>query len=319
MVAGQPTRAKPPAGPLGRWRGTVAKDFRRNKVVYLILSPILLYYVIFNYIPMNGIVMAFQRYSPGLGIWRSPFVGLTHFKNFFGGYFFLPLLRNTFLISFYNLLFGFPAPILLALLFNELRTKSFKKLVQTVTYIPNFISTVVIVGIARILLRPDGVINYIAGWFGAGTLNFLAVPGYFRTILISIDILQGVGYGTVIYLAAIASLGTEIYEAAMIDGAGRWKQAIHLTLPGLVPTITILLIFRIASLLSVGTEKILLLYNDATLSTADVIGTYVYRKGLVDLNYSFASAVGLLNSVVSMVLLAVSNQVAKFAGDTSLW
>lgn len=310
---------KSEAGKFSYWVNTVKIDFKLNKTVYLIFLPILVYYIIFCYIPMSGVIMAFQRFSPGLGIFGSKFIGFKNFTTFFENAFFSRLLLNTFLLSFYGFIFGFPAPIILALLLNEVRSKVYKKVIQTITYIPHFISLTVIVGILRILLQRDGLANYILGFFGVEPINFLVLPEWFRTIFVSSDLWVEVGFGTIIYLAAIASLGTEVYEAALIDGAGRWKQMVYITLPGLLPTIAILMIFSLSGILSVGSNKILLLYNPTTYETADVISTYVYRRGIIMADYSFAAAIGLFNSVISMLLVITVNKISKTISEYSLW
>jgi len=268
---------------------------------------------------MFGIVIAFQRYSPSSGFFGSEWVGLQYFKSFFNDFFFLRLIRNTFLLSLYSFLIGFPAPIILALLLNEIKFNKYKRVVQTVTYMPHFIAMTVIVGILRMMLKQDGVINLIRSYFGLDSIIFLARAEYFRTILIASDVLQGVGYGSIVFLAAIASLGSEIYEAAYIDGAGRFKQCIHLTIPGILPTISYLMIFRLSGMLSYGAGKIILLYNPAVYETGDVIGSYVYRKGILEGAYSSSAAVGLFNSVVALILLVTTNWVARKLGEYSLW
>ncbi|WP_261302282.1 ABC transporter permease [Paenibacillus andongensis] len=294
-------------------------DIRRNKLLYVMLIPVLLYYVIFHYGPMYGAIIAFKDFSPRLGIWGSDWVGFEHFQAFFTGPYFWRTIKNTVLISFYQLLFGFPAPIVLALLLNEVRHALFKRTVQTLTYMPHFISLVVICGIIKDFTVSDGVINDVIAFFGGERTTFLLEPSFFRSVYVSSGVWQHIGWGTIIFLAALTGIDQEQYEAAKIDGAGRWKQMTNVTLPGLMPTIIILLILEIGKMMNVGFEKIILLYNPGTYETADVISSYVYRVGLQDFNYSFSSAVGLFNSVINFILLICSNWLSRKFNDTSLW
>ncbi|RAU93293.1 sugar ABC transporter permease [Paenibacillus sp. YN15] len=294
-------------------------DIRRNKMLYLMLVPVILFYAIFHYGPMYGAIIAFKDFSPRLGIIGSEWVGLDHFKTFFGGAYFWRTIKNTLLISFYQLLFGFPAPILLALLLNEVKNTLFKRTVQTITYMPHFISLVVICGIIKDFTSSDGVINDLIAWMGGTRVTFLLEPGLFRPLYVVSGIWQNIGWGTIIYLAALTGIDMEQYEAARIDGAGRWKQLVNITIPGIMPTIVILLILEVGRMMNVGFEKIILLYNPSTYETADVVSSYVYRVGLQDFNYSFSSAVGLFNSAVNFTLLIFSNWMSRKLNDTSLW
>lgn len=294
-------------------------DIRKNKLLYLMLLPVVLFFAIFHYVPMYGAIIAFKDYSPRLGILGSPWAGLEHFQSFFGGLYFWRVLKNTILISLYELLFGFPAPIILALLLNEVRSSLFKRTVQTVTYMPHFISLVVVCGMIKEFTSSTGIVNDVIAYFGGERLSLLLEPEYFRTLFISSGIWQHIGWGTIIYLAALTGIDPEQYEAAKIDGAGRWKQMLHITLPGIMPTIVILIILDIGRLMNVGSEKIILLYNPSTYETADVIGSYVYRIGLQELNYSFSSAVGLFNSVINFTLVIFSNWLSRRLNETSLW
>lgn len=300
-------------------RRFLAKDFHRNKMIYLMLLPIVLYYALFYYAPMYGIQIAFKNFSPGRGILHSPWVGLEHFKAFWDSYYFGRIIRNTLLISFYDLLFAFPAPIVLALLFNELRSTRFKRLVQSITYLPHFISIVVVVGLLLDFLSSDGLVNQWIEMLGGETIPFLQSPSWFRTLYVSSGIWQSIGWSSIIYLAAISGIDPTLYEAAKVDGAGRFRQMYHITLAGIMPTIVILLILRMGALLAVSDEKILLMYNPLTYSTADVIGTFVYRKGLVESNYSFSAAIGLIHSVLNFLLLVLANQFSKRLGGARLW
>ena len=290
-----------------------------HKYVYLMAVPVIAFYVIFHYMPMYGAIIAFKNFRPGLGIWGSPWVGLTHFESFFSGVFFGRLIRNTLTINFYALILGFPAPIILALLLNEVRHSVFKRAVQTISYLPYFISVVVVCGMIMDFFSGDGLVNYIITAFGGDRVRFLARPEYFRSIFVGSGIWQGVGWGSIIYLAAISGIDAELYEAAVIDGAGRWKQILHVTLPGLSTTIIILLILRFGEMMTIGYEKIILLYNPSTYETADVISSYVYRRGLLKADYSFSTAVGLFNSAVNLVLLYAANTISRKVNDTSLW
>lgn len=301
------------------FRERAAKDFKRNKYIYLILLPVIAFYIIFHYIPMYGAVIAFKDFKPGLGIIGSPWAGIKYFKEFLGSYYFWRLVKNTFAISFYNLIFGFPAPIIFALLINEIANSTFKKTVQTVTYLPHFISTVIICGLIIDFTGSDGIINDLIVSLGGKRSNLLTRPELFRTIYISSEIWTNLGWGSIIYLAALTNIDPSLYEAAIIDGANRWKQTIHITIPGIAPTIMILLILQIGSMMSVGWEKIILLYNPLTYETADVISSFVYRRGLINFDYSYSAAVGLFNSIVNFVLLISANTISKKVNDMSLW
>lgn len=294
-------------------------DIRKNKYLYVMLLPVLLYYVVFHYAPMYGAIIAFKDFSPRLGILGSDWVGFDNFQMFFSGPYFWRTIKNTLLISLNELIFGFPAPIILALLLNEVKNALFKRSVQTLTYMPHFISLVVICGILKDFTSSEGVINDIIAWMGGERTTFLLEASMFRPIYVSSGVWQHIGWGTIIYLAALTGIDQEQYEAARIDGAGRWKQAIHVTIPGIMPTIIILLILEMGKMMNVGFEKIILLYNPGTYETADVISSYVYRVGLQEFNYSFSSAVGLFNSVINFTLLICSNWISRKLNNTSLW
>jgi putative aldouronate transport system permease protein len=268
---------------------------------------------------MYGALIAFKDFSPGRGFARSPWVGVENFVRFFNSPYFFRLLRNTFLISFYNLLFGFPAPIILALLLNEVRHITYKRLTQTITYLPHFISIIVIAGMITDFSMSTGLFNDIIEFFGGKRFPLLQTPSLYRTIYVASDIWQGVGWGTIIYLSALSGIDPQLYEAAMIDGAGRFKQLIHVTLPSIAPTIVILFILRIGHLLGIGYEKTILLYNPATYETADIISTYVYRVGLLEQNWSYSTAIGLFNSAVNFTLLLLANKTSRKLSETSLW
>lgn len=297
----------------------VRMEIKNCGALYVMALPIVLYYVLFRYIPMFGTVMAFQKFNIAKGIFGSPWVGFQNFVTFFNSYYFARLLRNTFLISVTDLIFNFPAPIIFALLLNEVSTKWFKKTVQTISYMPYFVSIVVLCGLVIDFCQAGGVISNVASVLLGESVNLMSKPEYFRAIFVGSNIWQGLGYGSIVYIAALTSVDQELYEAAVIDGAGRWKQTIHITIPSIMPTIIILLILRMGSILDVGYEKVMLLYNPATYETADVISTFVYRKGFVDYDYSYSTAVGLFNSVINLILLTLTNYISRRAGEISLF
>jgi len=288
-------------------------------MIYFLLIPVIVYFVIFSYIPMTGLVMAFQNFTPKGGIFGSPWVGLKHFADFFGSTYFGRLMRNTVMISVLDLLWGFPAPILFALLLNELRGKVFKRTVQTISYMPYFISMVIICGIIADFTSSEGVITDLFVALGGERKNLLGQAGNFRTIYVASNIWQSVGFSSIIYLATLSSVDQELYEAAALDGAGRLRQVWHVTLPGIASTIIIMLILRMGSMLAVGYEKIILLYSPATYETADVISSYVYRKGLQEFNYGYSTAVGFFNSVINTALLVITNAISRKYSETSLF
>jgi putative aldouronate transport system permease protein len=298
---------------------TLRKDMQRNWSLYLLVLPVVIFYALFAYKPMYGALIAFKDFSPRQGVMGSPWVGFVHFIRFFNSPYVFRLIRNTFLISIYNLVFGFPAPIILALLLNEVRHSFFKRTIQTITYLPHFISIIVIAGMITDFSMTTGLFNDIVVFFGGRRTPLLQMPGFYRPIYVGSDIWQGVGWGTIIYLAALSGVDPQLYEAAMIDGAGRFRQLIHVTLPSIVPTIIILLILRIGHLLGVGYEKTLLLYNPATYEVADIISTYVYRVGLLEQNWSYSTAIGLFHSVINFALLIMANKLSRKFSETSLW
>ncbi|MCL2812064.1 MAG: ABC transporter permease subunit [Clostridia bacterium] len=299
----------------------IARDYKQNKYKYLMVLPVLVFIAVFAYTPMTGLVIAFKEFRPRLGIAGSKWVGLTHFENFFNDIFFVRILRNTFSISLLNILFGFPAPILLALLLNEVRNNKFKRSVQTITYMPYFISLIVACALIRVYSQNNGLFSQIAVAFGGTRQNLLMNKNAFYPIYVISEIWQQIGWNSIIYLAALSSIDQEQYEAARIDGANRFKQILYVTLPGLLPTIMILFILRMGSVLNVGFEKIILLYSEATYEVSDVISTYLYRRGIVAENpsFSYATAIGLFNSVVNLTFLLVFNWLAKKATKSSLF
>jgi putative aldouronate transport system permease protein len=296
------------------------KNVKKNKYLYILFFPVFLYYVIFKYWPMYGIIIAFKNYNLFKGVAESPWVGFKHFDQFLHSIYFWRLIRNTLAINMYDLLVGFQAPITLALLLNEVRHKAFKKTVQTISYLPHFVSTVIIVSMVVNFLSPSsGLINNIIASLGFQKVEFLSEPRYFWGVFTAMNIWKGVGFGSIIYLASLASIDQELYEAATVDGANRWRQTWHITLPGIAPTIIIMFLLRIGHLLEVGYESIILMYNSKIYETADVISTYVYRRGLLDADYSFATAVGLFQSVIGLILIVMSNKLSKKLSETSLW
>jgi putative aldouronate transport system permease protein len=297
----------------------VARDWRRNKAIYFLAILGVAYYVIFHYLPIGGVLMAFERYKPLKGIWGSEWVGLKYFIQFFKGAYAWRIIRNTLLLNFYDLALGFPAPIIFALLLNEVTNTKFKRSVQTISYLPYFISQIVICGIILDFLSLNGLFNDILGFLGVERTNFMIFPQYFRTIYVFSGIWQFMGYGAIIYLAALSAVDVQLYDAAVIDGCNRFQRVIHVTIPGIMPTIIILLILRIGSMMNVGFEKIILLYNPAIYETSDVISSFVYRYGLLQGNFSYSTAVGLFNSLVNFTLLAATNAISKKLTDISLW
>lgn len=297
----------------------VVRDFMLNKQLYAMMIPVLAFYFVFHYAPMYGAMIAFKDYSPMKGVMGSDWVGLTHFQDFFQGYYFWRILENTVVISLLTLVFEFPAPILLALLINEVRNQRFKRFVQTVTYMPYFISLVVICGMITDFTNSGGIIHSMMSALGYSGESLLQKPEWFRPIYVLSEIWQRIGWESIIYLAALMSVDQEQYEAARIDGANRWKQMLHITLPGILPIVTIMFILRMGNMLNVGFEKIILLYNPVTYQTADVISSFVYRKGLLEFGWSFSSAVGLFNSVINLMLLVAANSISRRVNQNSLW
>ncbi|MFY9176789.1 MAG: ABC transporter permease subunit [Caldicoprobacterales bacterium] len=297
--------------------------FKKYKMYYFLLIPGLLYLIIFHYIPMFGIIISFKDYQPFMGvkgIFTSQWVGFKHFQKFFNSYYFWDILGNTLTISLLKFIFGFPAPIVFALLLNEVRNKKFMKTVQTISYLPHFLSWVVVSGLLVTLLSMDnGLINIIREAMGRESIMFLGDPRYFRQVLVVSDIWKGIGWGSIVYLAAISGVDQEMYEAAYIDGANRWRRIWHITLPSISNIVVIMLIFNVGGLLNAGFEQIFLLYSPSVYSVADIIDTFVYREGLQSNNYSYATAVGLFKSLVSMFLLLLTNFIAKRLDQEGIW
>lgn len=302
-------------------------ELGKNKLTYAMALPGIIFFLIFCYAPMFGVIIAFQDFSYAKGFLHSEWVGFEHFRNFIinasgtgPSEDFVRTFGNTVVISLMSLVIGFPAPIILALLLNEIKSNAYKRVVQTVTYVPHFISTVIICGMISRFSMTSGLFNAIGGWFGITPKNMLLEPSYFKWILVLSDLWQQIGWNSIIYLAALSNVDPTLYEAASIDGAGKFRQVFAVTLPAIVPTIITLFIMRMGSLISVGSDKILLLYNDITMESADVITTYVYRKGLTEPGgYSYSTAVGLFNSVINLIFLVGSNAISRRVTETSLW
>ncbi|MCR5606984.1 MAG: ABC transporter permease subunit [Treponema sp.] len=294
--------------------------FKQHKWLYFMLIPGALYFIIFRYAPMFGVIMAFQKYSPFTGLLGSKWVGFLHFKSFFTGTDFWMLLKNTLWLSLLSLIFYFPAPIILSLFLNEMKNQVFKRTIQTFIYVPHFISWVIVASITYTLFNvTDGAVNQALIAMGNKTINFLGLPSYFRPMIIGQQIWKETGYGTIIYLAALSSVDMELYEAARVDGAGRWRIMWNITLPSLKSTIIIMLILRVGSILNTGYEQIFLLRNALNQSVAEVFDTYVYMRGLVNGEYSYSTAAGLFKSLVSMVMVLSANYIAKRAGESGIY
>ena len=305
---------------LSAHRSPLLRSFRKNWDLYLLIVPVIAYYIIFHYIPMYGVQIAFKDFIASRGIGDSPWVGLKHFERFFNSYYFERLIMNTLEIGLYELLVGFPVPIILALLINEVRSKYFSKIVQTVTYAPHFLSTVVLVGMLFIFLDPNsGFINMIIRMFGGDPVSFMTESGWFKTIYVFSGVWQQMGWSSIIYLAALTGIDPQLHEAAKVDGASRLRRIWHINIPGIMPTIIILLIMNVGSVMAVGFEKIYLMQNELNRESSDVIATYVYQSGILQAQYSFSAAVGLFNSIINFILLVSVNFIARKVGQTSLW
>ncbi|MBQ4259462.1 MAG: sugar ABC transporter permease [Lachnospiraceae bacterium] len=297
----------------------VKRDFKRNWTAYVFAIPVIAYYLIFHYKPMVGVVIAFKDFRPAIGIWESEWVGLQHFKDYISSYYFWRLIRNTLRISVTNLIVSFPAPIIFALLVNEVRNDKFKKTIQTISYLPHFVSMVVICGLVKLFVGQGGLITQFFMLFGRPDEPMLADPNLYVPIHVLSGVWAGIGWGSILYLSALSGINEELYEAAEIDGANRWKQTLHVTLPGISTTIITKLLLDAGHILSVGYEKIILLYNEKIYETADVISSFTYRRGLLDFQWSFSTAVGLFNSVINFILINVFNKISKKVTEVGLW
>ncbi|RXZ83242.1 sugar ABC transporter permease [Paenibacillaceae bacterium] len=313
-LGGQPTFQKRPY-----WRQTW-KAYKRYKYMFILLAPALIWYLLFAYGPLYGIQLAFKDFIINKGIMGSPWIGYKHFEAMISGaQDFHLIIRNTVVLSFYHILFGFPAPIVLALLFNEVRFEFFKRISQTLSYLPHFLSWVVVAGFMFTVLSPSsGIVNAIIGYFGIDPIYFVGKAEYFRFTLVSSAIWKEIGWGAIIYLAALAGINPQMYEAAIVDGAGRFKQLLYITLPSLLPVISIMFILRIGHVLDAGFDQVLNMYTPATYSVADILDTYVYRIGLEQMQFSFATAVGLFKNVIALTLVLFTNYIVKRAGQEGL-
>jgi len=310
-------REQEPAGTMRRRQWV---QIKRNYELYLFLLPVVALYVIFKYYPMYGVQIAFKDFSPSRGIWGSEWVGFKYFVEFFNSYNFWPIMWNTITLSALSLIFGFPFPIIVALMLNQMLGKRYKKFVQTVIYAPHFISIVVLVGMLNVFLSPNsGLVNHIVTYFGGEPILFMADAGWFRPLYVLSGIWQETGFATIIYLAALAGVSPELHEAAVMDGASKWKRVWHVDIPGILPTVVILLVLALGNVMGIGFEKAFLMQSDLNYDTSNILPTYVYEQGIQQAQYSFSAAVGLFNSVVNIVLLVIVNRVAKKLTDTSLW
>lgn len=299
---------------------SVTKRIKRDRYLLLLLLPVVLYFFIFKYLPMFGLIVAFKDYKVFVGLWDSNWVGLKHFINFYHNPDAVKIIKNTVLLGFWKLVWGFPAPIILALLLNEIRLMAFKRLVQTVSYLPHFISTVVVVGMVTMFLSPStGVINDVFRSIGMDPINFLSEAQWFRTIYVSSEVWQDIGWGSIIYLAALTTIDPALYEASEIDGASRMQQVWRITLPGIAPAIVILFIMNIGRLLDTGFEKVFLLQSPATLQVSEIISTYVYKVGIVSTNFSYGTAIDFFMGVISFIFVWSANSISRRVSETSLW
>jgi len=308
----RPRRAR---GARTTWRQALRKDWRLYSFVVL---PVL-FFVVFKYVPMIGNVIAFRRFRPGGSPLGDEWVGFYYFDMFIHNQQFWQVFSNTVVLGLLTLVICFPLPIVLALMLNELRSRRFKKLVQTISYLPHFMSIVIVAGLVLQLTAVSGTVNQVVEAFGGDAVAFMQQPGWFRTIYVSSEVWQTVGWGTILYLAALTTVDDQLYEAARIDGANRWQQTWHITLPGIRPTMMVLLILNIGSFMAVGFEKVLLLQNPLIYSTADVISTYLYRVGIQSAQFSYGTAIGLFEALIGLVLVLTANFVSRRTVGASLW
>lgn len=301
-------------------KSRAGREWLKNYDLYLMLIPVVLFYIIFKYWPMYGVQIAFRDYNPGLGFFWSEWVGLDNFQRLFSSFRFSRMFTNTLLINIYQILFQFPVPIIFAILVNEIRIKKYKSFVLNVTYIPHFLSTVIVVGLLETMVNPEyGIINAIIGMFGGEPIRFMESADWFKMLFVGSGIWQNTGWDSLIYLGALASIDPTLYEAAQVDGASKFQQIRRITLPCIVPTIMIMLILKIGGIMDLGVDKVLLMQNDLNITSSDVLSVYVYQTGVREGDYSFAAAVDLFNNVINFILLIVSNRVAKKFSGSSLW
>lgn len=301
------------------WAQRARKDFLRNKWVYVIALVCLAYYFIFCYAPMFGVVVAFKDFRPARGVWGSKWVGLKWFKEFLNSYYFGRLLRNTLVLNLLSLCIGYTLPIVFALLINELRNERFKRMVQTISYLPHFISIVVACGIVLDMLSYDGLLNQMLAMLGVEPKLWMTTPKYFPWIHEFSGVWQEMGYSSIIYLAALSAVDMQLMDAAAIDGCNRFKRVIHVSLPSILPTIIMVMLMKIGRMMTVGYEKIILLYNESIYETADVMSSFVYRVGMLDGKYSYSAAVNMFNSVINVFLLVLFNYISRKTSEISLW
>lgn len=297
----------------------ITRAFMRDKWLYLIMFLPAVYYILFCYWPMYGVTLAFKDFKPKLGMMNSPWVGMKYINQIVSDPYFWTVFKNTIVLNLENLAISFPAPIILALLLNEVSNQRYKKLVQTVSYLPHFISTVVVVGMLSTMFSSTGIANQMLNALGVESKPFMVAASYFRPMYIGSNVWQSVGWGSIIYLAALSGLDMELYEAARIDGAGRWQQTLHITLPGIMPTIVIMLILEMGKIMNVSYQKILLMMTGSNQSVADVISTYVYRRGIIGGDFEYATGVDLFRSMVSLLFVAGTNAISRRVTETSLW
>lgn len=299
----------------------IMKDFKRYHVLYIMILPVLIYFAVFSYAPMYGLLMSFQNYNVIKGIWGSDWVGFKHYIDFFSSPYFGRVVKNTLLLNFYNLLFVFPAPIILALLINEFRSVLVKRVIQTISYLPYFISIVVVAGIIRDFTSQTGLLTYLVQHMTGNhtSMNLLTMETLFRPIYVSSEIWQYAGFSAIIYFSALSSINPELYEASTIDGANRWKQALHISIPGIAPTIIILFILQLGNIMNISFDKVFLLQNPSIYSVSDVIVTYIYRQGLQFGEISYSTAVGFFNTVINFIILVIANQVSRKVSSISLF
>lgn len=298
----------------------ISKNFKKHKALYFLVLPMLAYVIIFNYVPMFWQIMAFEDFKPALGLFKSPWVGLQNFKDFFGNVYFKRLILNTITLNLKDLLISFPLTIIVALLLNEIGSRVFKKTVQIISYMPNFVSMVIICGLVTTTFCGEkGIITVIYNVLTSNTGSMMTKPGLFQQIYVWSGVWQGLGFGTILYVAALSGIDQQLYDAARIDGAGRIRLCWNVTLPGISTTIVLMLIMRMGMLMGGNFEKVILLYNSATMDKADIIASYVYRKGLIDSSYGYSTAVGLFNSVINLILVIVANQISKKVSETSMF
>lgn len=294
-------------------------DMRKRPLLYLMVLPAIAGFIIFRYLPAYNMILAFKNYNLLDGFWGSKWVGLKWFLKFFRDPFAVRLIKNTFLIGIFGLLWGFWPPILLALFFHEMRSDRFRRITQSISYLPHFISTVVLVGMILELFSTQGLVNRLIGALGFGGIRFFTHPRWFRPLYIGSGIWQGIGWGSILYLAALSGVNPELYESAFMDGAGRLQRAWNVSIPCILPTINLLFILAVGQLMSVGFEKVFLMQNPAIYETADVIATYVYRRGIINREYGYTTAVGMFNSVINLTLLIIANKLSNRYSGYSLW